>query len=210
MDIQSEGQSGSIESIYNLRQDWGPSDFNRSQIFVFSGVYQLPFGKGKQYLSNSNAVVRTLLGNWNVGWIATLNSGQPFSIGSGGDPANVGGGSQRAEVIGNPNSGFSQSRLEWFNTLAFAEPAAYTFGNEGRNNLTGPAFRNLDFSAYKDFLLTERFKLQFRSEFFDVFNHANFGLPDTTVTDPNFGQINSTANSANGSREIQFALKLLF
>jgi hypothetical protein len=210
LDIQSEGQSGSIESIYNLRQDWGPSDFNRSQIFVFSGVYQLPFGKGKQYLSNSNAVVRTLLGNWNVGWIATLNSGQPFSIGSGGDPANVGGGSQRAEVIGNPNSGFSQSRLEWFNTLAFAEPAAYTFGNEGRNNLTGPAFRNLDFSAYKDFLLTERFKLQFRSEFFDVFNHANFGLPDTTVTDPNFGQINSTANSANGSREIQFALKLLF
>ena len=210
LDIQSEGQSGSIESIYNLRQDWGPSDFNRGQIFVFSGVYQLPFGKGKPYLSSGSPIVRTLLGNWNLGWIATLNSGQPFSIGSGGDPANVGGGSERAEVVGNPTTGFTQGRLEWFNTAAFAEPAAYTFGNEGRNNLTGPPFKNLDFSAYKDFILKERLTLQFRSEFFDVLNHANFGLPDTTVTDPNFGQITSTANSANGSREIQFALKLLF
>jgi hypothetical protein len=210
LDIQSEGQSGSIESIYNLRQDWGPSDFNRAQIFVFSGVYQLPFGNGKRYLAAGNPVIRTVLGNWNLGWIATLNSGQPFSVGSGGDPANVGGGSERAEVVGNPNTGFTQSRLEWFNTAAFAEPAAYTFGNEGRNNLTGPAFKNLDFSAYKDFILKERFTLQFRSEFFDVFNHVNFGLPDTSVIDPNFGQITSTANSANGSREIQFALKLLF
>jgi hypothetical protein len=139
-----------------------------------------------------------------------MNSGQPFSIGSGGDPANVGGGSQRAEVVANPATGFTQGRLEWFNTAAFAEPAAYTFGNEGRNNLTGPPFKNLDFSAYKDFILAERFTLQFRSEFFDIFNHANFGLPDNTVTDPNFGQITSTANAANGSREIQFALKLLF
>lgn len=210
LDIQSEGQSGSIESIYNLRQDWGPSDFNRTQMFVLSGVYQLPFGKGRQYLSSGNPIVRNLLGNWNLGWIATLNSGQPFSIGSGGDPANVGGGSERAEVVGNPNNGFTQSRLEWFNITAFAEPAAYTFGNEGRNNLTGPSFKNLDFSAYKDFPLRERMTLQFRSEFFDVFNHVNFGLPDTTVTDPNFGQITSTANAANGSREIQFALKLLF
>ncbi len=210
LDTQSEGQSGSIQSIYNLRNDWGPSDFNRTQLFVFSGVYQLPFGKGKQYLATGNPVARTLLGNWNIGFIATLNSGQPFSIGSGGDPANVGGGSERAQVIGNPNSGFTQSRLEWFNTAAFAEPAAYTFGNEGRNNLTGPPFKNLDFSAFKDFHLTERFNLQFRSEFFDILNHANFGLPDGTVTDPNFGQITSVANPASGSREIQFALKLLF
>ncbi|MDQ2840614.1 MAG: TonB-dependent receptor [Acidobacteriota bacterium] len=207
LDIQSEGQSGSIETIYNLRRDWGPSDFNRTQLFVFSGIYQLPVGKGKPFLANGNAFARTLLGNWNVGWVATLNSGQPFSVYSGGDPANVGGGSQRAQVIGNPGTGFTQSRLQWFNTGAFAVPAAYTFGNEGRNNMTGPPVRNLDFISYKDFLLTERFTLQFRAEFFNIFNHANFGLPDRTVTDSGFGQITSTATAP---REIQFALKLLF
>ncbi|HLH05211.1 MAG TPA: TonB-dependent receptor [Bryobacteraceae bacterium] len=207
LDIQSEGQSGSIETIYDLRRDWGPSDFNRSHLFVFSGIYQLPFGKGKAHLANANAFTTTLLGNWNVGTIVTLNSGQPFSISAGGDIANVGGGSQRAEVVGDPQSGFQQSRLEWFNTAAFALPAPYTFGNEGRNNLTGPPLRNVDFITYKDFLFTERMRLQFRAEFFNILNHVNFGLPDTNVQDTSFGQINSTATAP---REIQFALKLMF
>jgi len=138
LDIQSEGQSGSIESIYDYGRDRGPSDFNRAQLFVFSGNYALPVGKGKKYLSNSNGFVRSALGDWNLGWILTLNTGQPYSIQSGGDIANVGGGTQRAQNIGDPNSGFNQSIQEWFNTAAFTLPAPYTFGNEGRNNLTGP------------------------------------------------------------------------
>jgi hypothetical protein len=81
-------------------------------LFVFSGNYQLPFGKGKTYLSNGNALARALLGNWNAGWILTMNSGQPFDVVAGGDIANVGGGNQRAEVVGQPNSGFTQGRLE--------------------------------------------------------------------------------------------------
>ena len=210
LDIQSEGQSGSIENIYNLRQDWGPSDFNRTHLFVLSGSYQIPVGKGKQFLASSNAVARAVLGNWNVGWVVTLNSGRPFSVGSGGDPANVGGGSQRAEVVGDPNTGFKQSVSEWFNTAAFAVPAPYTFGNEGRNNLTGPAFKNFDFITYKDFPIKERFTVQFRAEFFNILNHANFGLPDSTVTDSNFGTITSLANTTTPPRDIQFALKLLF
>lgn len=207
LDIQSEGQSGSIETIYDLRRDWGPSDFNRTQMFVFNSIYQLPVGEGKKYLSNANGFVRTLLGNWNLGGILTMNSGQPYRIVAGGDIANVGGGSQRAQVVGDPNAGFTQSRLEWFNTAAFALPAPYTFGNEGRNNLTGPPLKNLDFIAYKDFLFTERLRLQFRSEFFNIFNHANFGLPGTNVQSASFGVITGTATAP---REIQFALKLNF
>jgi hypothetical protein len=111
--------------------------------------------------------------------------------------------------VGNPTAGFSQGVQEWFNTTAFSLPAPYTFGNEGRNNMTGPPFKNVDFSAYKDFFLTERIRLQFRSEFFNVFNHPSFGLPDNTVTDASFGVITSTANP-NANREIQFALKLMF
>ncbi|MFZ0589432.1 MAG: hypothetical protein WAM39_03000, partial [Bryobacteraceae bacterium] len=209
LDIQSEGQSGSIETIYDRSREWGPSDFNRSQLFVLSGNYQLPFGKGGHYLSNANGFATTLLGNWNVGGILTMNSGQPFDISAGGDIANVGGGSQRAEVVGQPNSGFTQSRLEWFNTAAFALPTSYTFGNEGRNNLTGPPVKNLDFIAYKDFLFTERIRLQFRSEFFNILNHTLFGLPDNTVTDSSYGVITSTATGTS-PREIQFALKLMF
>ncbi len=209
LDIQSEGQSGSIETIYDLRRDWGPSDYNRTHLFVLSGVYQLPFGKGKPYLNSGNAVTRTVFGNWNVGWIATLNSGQPYNVYAGGDIANVGGGSQRAQVVGNPNTGFNQSIQQWFNTSAFAVPAAYTFGNEGRNNLVGPAFKNFDFNASKNFPLAERFNLQFRAEFFNILNHPSFGLPDRTVTDSSYGKITSTANP-NANREIQFALKLLF
>ena len=126
-----------------------------------------------------------------------------------GDIANVGGGSQRAQNIGDPNSGFTQSVQEWFNTAAFTLPARYTFGNEGRNNLTGPPFKNLDFITYKDFLFTERIRLQFRAEFFNIFNHPSFGLPDNTVTDANFGVITSTA-LPDSHREIQLALKLIF
>src|SRR5579884_2269991 len=207
LDIQSEGQSGSIETIYDLRRDWGPSDFNRTQMFVLNSIYQLPVGAGKKYLSNANGFVRTILGNWNVGGILTMNSGQPYRIVAGGDIANVGGGSQRAQVVGDPNSGFARSRLEWFNTAAFALPAPYTFGNEGRNNLTGPPLKNLDFIAYKDFLFTERLRLQFRSEFFNIFNHANFGLPNNYVQSASFGVITGTATAP---REIQFALKLNF
>jgi hypothetical protein len=207
LDIQSEGQSGSIETIYDRTRDWGPSDFNRTSLFVFSGIYQLPFGKGKAYLSNANGFINTLAGNWNVGSIITLDSGRPFSVSAGGDIANVGGGSQRAQVVGNPKSGFQQSRLEWFNTAAFKIPASYTFGNEGRNNLSGAAVTNVDFITYKDFKLTERFTTQFRAEFFNVFNHANFGLPSNNVQASSFGQITSTSTA---SRQIQFALKLQF
>ncbi len=208
LDIQSEGQSGSIETIYDYGRDWGPSDFNRAQLFVFSTTYQLPFGKGKRYLSGANGITRAALGNWNIGGIVTLDSGRPFSIVAGGDIANVGGGSQRAEVIGNPTSGFNQSRLEWFNTAAFTLPTVYTFGNEGRNNLTGPPQKNFDFITYKDFPFLERMNLQLRAEFFNILNHTNFGLPNNNVQGGTaFGTITSTATAP---REIQFALKLTF
>jgi hypothetical protein len=91
LDIQSEGQSGSIQTIYDLRRDWGPSDYNRTHLFTFSGIYQVPVGKGKAYLSNPSGFARTVLGNWNMGWVVTLNSGQPFRILAGGDIADVGG-----------------------------------------------------------------------------------------------------------------------
>jgi len=210
LDLQSEGQSGSLETEYDLRRDWGPSDFDRRHLVTISGIYALPFGKGKAHLANANGLTQALLGGWNLGAIYTYISGAPFSIVAGGDIANVGGGSQRAQVVGNPNSGFTQSHLEWFNTAAFAIPANYTFGNEGRNNLVGPGQTNIDFSTFKDFAISEKMKFQFRGEFFNIANHARFGvsggLPDNNVQDAAFGVI----SKAGSPRDIQLALKFLF
>jgi hypothetical protein len=206
LDLQSEGQSGSLETEYDLRRDWGLSDFDRKHLLTISGTYALPFGRGKAHLASANGFTQALLGGWNIGGIYTYISGAPFHILAGGDIANVGGGSQRAQVVGDPNSGFTQSRLEWFNTAAFALPADFTFGNEGRNNLTGPGQTNIDFTTFKDFLFSEKTKLQFRGEFFNIANHPRFQLPDNNRQDSSFGVI----TSAYAPRDIQFALKFVF
>ncbi len=90
MDWQSDPYSGGPVDFYNMRPDWGPSDYNRPQMFVLSGIYQLPFGKGKQFLNGANAFTDNALGGWSVGSIITLNSGAPTYVFANGDVANTG------------------------------------------------------------------------------------------------------------------------
>jgi hypothetical protein len=210
LDWQSDPYVNAEPNFYNLKADWGPSDYNRTNLFVFSGVYQLPIGRGKLLLSNPNGIVQTIAGNWSVGSIVTLDSGAPFNVLAGGDIANTGGPNQRAERTGaSPYSGpnFQQSAKDWLNKAAFAVPAPFTFGNEGRNDIVGPAFKNWDFNASKSFPLFENLNLQFRAEFFNFINHTNYSNPDNGVQDGAFGQILSAAGPG---REVQFALKLVF
>jgi hypothetical protein len=169
-------------------------------------VYELPFGKGKPLLNSAGKLEQAFFGGWNVGGILSIASGAPFSISAGGDLANVGGGTQRAQVIGDPNTGYTQSIFQWFNTAAFRTPTPFTFGNAGRNNLRGPSSTGFDFVTYKDFALTERAKLEFRAEFFNLPNHARFGIPNSNVQSGAFGRI----TTAGDPRDIQFALKLIF
>jgi Carboxypeptidase regulatory-like domain/TonB dependent receptor len=207
LDVGSSGQTGTIQSVYDISQEWGPSTFNLKHIFVLSGAYALPVGRGKDFLPNPNKVIQAVAGNWNIGSIVTLTSGTPFNALAGGDIANVGGGVQRAERIGNANAGFHRSIKEWFNTAAYATPAQYTFGNERRDDLIGPTYKNFDFNTFKNIPLWEWATLQFRAEFFNIFNHTNYGTPSNSTQTPSFGQITGAAGS---SREIQFALKLSF
>jgi len=210
MDWQSDPYVNGQPNFYNLKGDWGVSDYNRTHMFVFSSVYQLPFGRGKAFLSNSHGVVKAVAGDWSLGSIITLNSGAPFNALAGGDIANTGGPSQRAQRTGaNPysSSGFHQTASGWLNKAAFAVPASFTFGNESRNDLVGPTFKNVDFNASKNFPLIEGMNLQFRAELFNLFNHTNFSNPDNGVQDGQFGQILSAAGPG---REVQFALKLVF
>ena len=130
---------------------------------MFGGMYALPAGRGKAILSSPNGFVQALAGNWNVGTIVSLHSGEALEREAGGDIANVGGGTQRCNQIGDAygGMGFQQTKTSWLNPAAF-NTIPYTFGTEGRNNLHGPSYKDVDFNAFKEFPLGERAKIWIR------------------------------------------------
>jgi hypothetical protein len=205
---------GLPQDSFHLDAERGLSDFDLRQRMVISSIYELPFGKGKKYLGNSNGVVDAFLGGWQVNGILQAQSGSPFEaeVANGSSDINSGpDGAVRPYLIGNPRLTSGQSTNHWFNVAAFAVPGqagtpADTFGNAGRNILRGPDLSNLDFSMFKNFRITERVKLEFRSEFFNLFNHPNFALPNPAVDQPQAGII----TGAGSPRLVQFAMKLLF
>jgi hypothetical protein len=191
----------------NLAAEKGLSDFDHRHRFVTNFLYQIPF------LKNSEGWVHTAFGEWQVGGIWTLQSGAPFTVNLSTDVANNGeplsAPSQRPNLTCNPNSG-PKSTLEWFNTSCFAAPAPFTYGNAGRDIVTGPGLDDFDATVQKEFPVRESMRLQFRLDVFDFFNHPNFNAPvgagRTFSTSSSFGQI----TSANDPREMQFSLRLAF
>lgn len=188
---------------YNVRAYRAVSDYNVPQRFVLNYTWQLP--------SPKSGIEKALLGGWQTTAIWTVQSGFPLNITSGGDfsYSNPGVANDQAEVLSKPtytSGSLNQKLAQWFSTSSFTTPAPNTFGNSGRNILIGPGTFNIDFGAYRVFDIKEKLKLQFRSEFFDFLNNAEFNNPNTTVTNTNFGRITSARNP----RIIQFALKLMF
>jgi len=184
---------------------------------TFSSLYELPFGKGKRWLGNANALVNGILGGWELTAIASFQTGFPITPKSGTDFANVGTGTFRPDRICNGNlPGGDRTVARWFDTSCFTNEfliadnnnGIFRFGNSGRGILTGPGIQNFDFSLLKDFHITESKKLQFRAEAFNALNHANFGADGviTTVNDSRFGRV----TSASEGRDVQIALKFIF
>ncbi len=195
----------SIQNSYDLNAERGPSPVDVPLVFTFSPGYELPFGKGKPHLNSGPAA--WVLGNWQLNGIFSAHSGTVYTPNINFDNANVGGGvSERPNVVQNPVLP-NPTINEWFNVNAFALPTPYTYGNAGRDSLRGPGFWNLDFSVFRNFIIVENLRLQLRGEFFNVFNHTNFGNPGAVLANPNFGVITSTANDP---RLVQLALKLTF
>jgi hypothetical protein len=173
--------------------------------FVLSYVWMLP------RLDDQTPVVRHLLGHWETSGIWNMQSGKPFSIYSGSDNALSGINRDYANLVGDPylDSGRPRSELiqQYFNTSAYAPNPAGTFGTAPRNHLRGPGDFTADLSVMKIIPITERFRTQFRAEFFNLFNRPNFGNPYATQrVSSRFGHI----ESAGDARVIQFGLKLLF
>ncbi len=193
----------------DLRGEYGPSGFNLKFYTTITALYQLPFGKGQPFVNHGLAGY--LLGNIQLNTTTSTRSGLPFSIQANGDIAQecpnaqcaFGVTSERANLIGNPKG--PKTKSEWFNTAAFTTPALGTLGTSSRDLLTSQGVISSDCSLFKAFPITEKTKMQFRAEGFNVFNHVGLNVPDTNVNSASFGAINKQATS---SRELQFGLRL--
>jgi Carboxypeptidase regulatory-like domain/TonB dependent receptor len=203
----------SIQNPYDIQADKGPSATDLPNIFSAAFVYELPFGKGKRW-STENNVVNYIIGGWNLNGVLTLDSGQPFDVGTGKDIANTGNynygngyGYERADLVG-PLYPSTKTPQEWFDTSSFVLPANYTFGDLGRNTLRSDWNKNLDFSIFKELPVTESKRFEFRVEMFNTTNTPVWAVPVTSIDNPaTVGTVTSTANVA---RQIQFGLKFYF
>ena len=178
------------------------SSFDRRHQFVGSGSYELPFFAGR------GGWLEAALGHWRLTGVVMLQSGAPFTVNVVEDRANVGAGpAQRPDLVGDPNlPAGRRSPDRWFDTGAFALPAPFTFGSAGRNVVFAPGLANVDVALHKAWGLAGGARLEFRWEVFNLFNRANFDVPNRLFGSPNFGRI----FSAGAAREMQFGLRLRF
>jgi len=214
-----EVATGSIQDHTNLRGERSLSSQDVSQRLVISYVLDLPFGRGKRFLSSVSGVKEKIVGGWGIDGVTTFQKGFPlvFSNGAPNYTTLFGAGSRPNFVAGcnkGTSAGSKAAKLnQWFNTGCFTAPADFTFGNEGRVDpgLRGAGINNFDFALFKRtrFGPDERIGFEFRAEFFNIFNRTQFAPPNTSVTSSTFGVVSSTYPGTN-PRLVQFGLKLFF
>jgi hypothetical protein len=211
------GNAGNPQNLYNINADRGLSGYDQPFNNTTSFVWELPFGKGRAFLGDMPYVLDAFVGGWTVTGINTMASGQVVNFRYSPSPVTanlpsfIGGVALRPNLIGNPILPKDQRTIDrYFDASALALPSVnQPFGNAGRNIARGDSFYQFDFGLQKNFglpFITEVSKLEFRTEFFNLFNKTNFGAPNGTFNTAGFGQVRSTAPA----RQIQFALKLSF
>lgn len=207
IDIASDDQLNptvvSFSDSNNLRLDRAPSDFDTPHRIVLSYLWEAP------PVRRWGLIGKEVLSGWQVNGITSVQSGSPFNVTSNIDSNFDGNSTDRPDLVGNPRLDGGRARpqliAQYFNTAAF-KAASGLDGTAGRNLLYGPAAVNWDFSAFKNFAISERKKVEFRAELFNLFNEVNFAAPNATLTSPSFGRI----LSAQAPRIVQFGLKFLF
>ena len=181
---------------------------------ALSYIYELPFGHDKHFGANASGAAERVIGGWQVGGITSLSTGNRFTVTGATSIGAQSDGQQRPDQISSPN-GKPCLPGTYFNTCAFQDPPDGSFGDSGRNTLRGPGFQIWDFSVFKSFPLSENKRFEFRSEFFNIPNHANLQLAKsgpqnsintTTFGTPQFGFL----TAARPPRQIQFALKFYY
>jgi len=213
LDVNTDSNGGGTPmNPYYWRADYGNSNWDIRHRLVASFVYDIPFFAG------ANSVVKAVFGNWQANGIITIRGGLPFNVSTGTDTANTASsGTYRPNLLKTPTADCGRGHLVGcIDASAFtigdlypANPNNYAYGNAGRNILRGPGAEEVNFSLAKNFPIRERVRFQFRFETFNLFNHANFGNPSSTINTSTFGNITGLA-SGTGNRQIQLGGKLAF
>jgi hypothetical protein len=207
---------GGPQDPRNLAGDRGNADSDIRHRMVISWGYELPFGRGKKYLSGAHGAVNHFLGGWQINGIESFMTGQKFSPSSSQNTLGAGAGGQRPDRTGDGNLPTDQRTLQrWFDITAFTTPRAFQFGNAGRNSLDGPGTRMIDLSIFKRFPFgkNEARHLEFRTEIFNLPNTPQFNPPNASIGSTAAGTISSAGDPVffiRTSRQIQMALKLYF
>jgi hypothetical protein len=208
--VEQVTTTGYQNGLYNRAAERSLDPTDVSQRLVLSGVYELPFGRGRKF-DISNPILNAVAGGWQVNSIVVMQTGVPIVItGANNQLANRPNSTGQSATLSNP------SATEWFNTAAFINPPTYTYGNVGRvlPDVRNPCVVNVDLSVIKDFSLWEKATLQFRAESFNVANHVNLGFPNAAFVPGANGLNNSstfgTITSARDPRSIQLGMKLIF
>jgi hypothetical protein len=211
------GGVGAVQDYNNLKGERSLSSQDVSQRLIISYVLDLPFGHGRRFLNESSGVVDKVVGGWGVDGITTFQRGFPLKITWGGgatalENANLGISNIRPDVVpGCSKTAGGGSIAQWFNVNCFEAPPAWGYGSEARVDATlrAPGVNNFDWAIFKRVVFAERYGLEFRTEFFNLFNHPQFAPPATAAGVGGFGQITSDNGDSN-PRLIQFALKFRF
>jgi hypothetical protein len=194
------------QNPYNWTSNYGSSNFDVRQRASVSYIYELPFGRGK-VLVNQPGVARVILCGWQLSGVSSYQTGLPFTPILSFDPTNTGATAHPNIVAGAAFYPSNQDRSDWFNSSAFIAPAAYTYGNAGRNILRGPNTFNNDIGLLRSGTFKERFNLQFSAQAFNVFNTPQFGLPNNKVGVSTTGVITTVVTP---ERQLQLGLHLTF
>jgi len=199
------------QNVYDQRAEWAPCYYDATHVISAYAIYDLPFGHGKMLGTNANKVVNQVIGGWEVSPIVYFRTGWPMPVYGAHDNSGTFSRGARADCNGIPaitNTPISGVGVQWFtNTGQFTDPAVGTFGNcaPQLGALRSPRYTDVDLSLHKNFPITERFRLQFRTDFINAFNHVQYNAPDMGLGST-MGQI----TSAQPPRNIQLALKLYY
>lgn len=211
----SRAGAQTYQNAYNPGANYGNSNFDVRNALKGRVVYQLPFGKGRQFLNN-NWLVDEVIGGWQASGTVVAQGGQPFTVTMKTNNSYAQAGSWFPNVIGNPHlssKGPNHGTDQWFNEAAFAQPTPGTFGNSGRNSLRGPGLSDVNFSLGKTFAIWEQVHLQVRADATNVFNHPSFSLPGGSLTVAN-GVVTTGTSTIRGvtvgGRHMQLGARLTF
>jgi outer membrane receptor protein involved in Fe transport len=215
-------QDGAAQFFHDRELQHGRPDWGRTHGFVLASTFELPFGRGKRFLSDASTGLDRVVSGWQLNANVTIQSGLPFDVTYREAFLDRDVAPNRPHLIGDPYSG-GGTRDRWYNATpigspgsAFARPAVGTFGDLPRNALTGPGYWRVDASLFKRITLTEKATLELRVEAVNLFNHVNLGLPDRVLgvpgnDNPNAGRISETANfNRDPQRNLQFGVRLVF